>query len=318
MQDMQERRQGRARSRRKKRLKKSVKLTIAILVALLFFAGYVGSKYYMSVYQSKLRGEVGKAHTEKDAGSEKLDGSDKREAEYIVFDVGDGEAILVKTGSTEVLIDTGSADSSDKLASDVQKNISGKLDYVVLTGPSDTRIGGVKKLYSEIDVDNTIIGELGETKTADIKKAIGKNGTITKGKSTTVELDYGAVLSIFKPEVASTDIQDQSLMTAFIYGDTRFVALSDAGPEEESKLVGVFSNCDVLVLARNGADSSNKASLGERYTVASTKAGSGLPAGAVISSHNSIFTTAKSGNIKFLTNSIITSTDTPPSEMIQK
>lgn len=97
-------------------------------------------------------------------------------------------------------------------------------------------------------------------------------------------------------------------MTLFTYGDSKFVAESDAGPEEEAKLLNALDSCDVLVLGRHGSADTNQVSLNERYTVVSTGKGSGLPAKKLVQKKQAIFSTAKSGTIKFSTDSALVDT----------
>ena len=300
---------SRTKKRRKKRLKKSVKLFILAFFVLVGIGAYVGYNYYINMHMADPHGAIGDADPEPDKTQSDYnldsDNNDTEEAHYWVLNAGTGEAIYIQIGSSDVLIDTGTKNFADKIVKIVEKNIRGKLDYVVLTNPDSGRIGGVKKLYKSIDVSHTIIGNLGD-KEESVRKTIGKNGDIVNGKSTTLELDHGATLSIFKPEVVSKDSRDQSLMTVFSYGDTAFVAESDAGAEEEAKLLGSIDSCDVLVLARHGsADKTNQIDLGERYTIVSTNKGSGLPSKKLIEKKSAIFSTAKSGTIKFTSDSTV-------------
>lgn len=296
----------RAKKRRKKRLKKSVKIFLSVFFIVLIVGSYYGYNYYISMITGPNEGIISDANPEEDMNkeSDNLTDATEEEANYWILNAGDGEAIYIQLGQSDVLIDTGTSGSADKVVKTLEKNIRGKLDYVILTNGAAGRIGGVKALYKKVDVEHTIIGNLGN-KESDVRKWIGNNGDIMNAKPTTLELDSGGTLSIFKPEVASKDARDQSLMTAFSYGDTRFVAESDAGPEEEAKLLTLVEDCDVLVLGRHGSDETNQVDLNERYTIASTGKKSGLPSTKLIEKKNSIFSTAKSGTIKFTSDSAV-------------
>lgn len=302
---------GRARKRRKKRLKKSVKIFLFIFIIILLLLGYLGYAYYASLHAEDPHGKIGGAAPTLDDNKESNQSDDEDNtvtADYWILDAGNGEAVYIKIGQTEVLIDTGTKDTTEKTVKTVKDNISGELDYVVLTNGEENRIGGVEKLYKDVDVTHTIIGDLGN-KESSIKKAIGKNGTVEKCKSSTYELEAEATIYIHKPDVSSNDPLDTSLMTVFQYGDTRFVTESDVGIKGEAKLLGFVSDCDVLVLAKHGSDQSNKVNLNERYSIASAAKGAALPSAAVIKAKSSVFSTGKSGTIKFISDSTMVETE---------
>ena len=302
---------GRARKRRKKRLKKSVKIFLFIFIIILLLLGYFAYAYYMSLHAEDPHGKIGGAAPTLDDKKESIQPEDDNNtvtADYWILDTGNGEAVFIKIGQTEVLIDTGNKDSAEKTVKTVKDNISGDLDYVVLTNGEANRVGGVEKLYKNVTVSHTIIGDLGNEEAA-IKKAIGQNGTVEKCKSSTYELEEEATIYIHKPDVSSNDPLDTSLMTVFQYGDTRFVTESDVGIKGEAKLLGFVNDCDVLVLAKHGSDQSNKVDLNERYSIASAAKGSSLPSAAVIKSKSSVFSTGKSGTIKFTSDSTIVDTE---------
>lgn len=302
---------GRARKRRKKKLKKSVKFVLFIFVVMLMIACYIGYIYYMSITTEDPHGEIGGAKpTENDnnLSVREDEPEDVETADYWVLNTGDGEAVFIKVGETEVLIDTGNKKNAKKTVKTVRENITGELDYVILTNGEQNRLGGVKELYDSVKVKHTIIGELGN-ESSSIKKIIGNNGSIEKCKSSTYELDNGATIYIYKPDVASKDPLDNSLMTLFQYGDTRFITESDVGIKGEAKLLGFVKECDVVVLAKHGSDESNKVNFNERYSLASASKGSGLPSSAVINGRSSVFATWKSGTLKFTSNSTMVETE---------
>lgn len=306
---MAEDRNNRSKKKRKKRLKKRVKIALLIICAVILGGVSIGYKYYLNRVERATKGTISNKPPE--SSNAENDGyqlkNDNESADYWILDAGNGEAIYIQIGDSDVLIDTGTKSTAKSITKTVEGNIRGKLDYVILTNGATGRIGGCKELYKNVAVDHTIIGDLGN-KDKDIRKIIGDNGDIINGESTTLELDKGATLSIFKPEVASKDSRDQSLMTLFTYGDSKFVAESDAGPEEEAKLLNALDSCDVLVLGRHGSADTNQVSLNERYTVVSTGKGSGLPAKKLVQKKQAIFSTAKSGTIKFSTDSALVDT----------
>lgn len=312
-------RKNKSRKRRKKRLKKSIKLTIFILIILMIIGVYEGISYYLSLSEADPHGTIEDAIPAEDEEKDDYELSTTPKADYWILNVGDGEAIFLRIGSTEALIDTGSSEYADKMVKTVKSHITGELDYVIITNGDKGRTGGIEKLYKSVKVKNTILGPVGDSKkSAEIKKLIGDNGTIINGKPTILDLEEGATLSIFKPEVSSDDIRDRSLMTSFTYGDTKFVSESDAGVEEEAKLIGLVQNCDVVVLSRYGNNSSNKVDLGERYAVISTKKKVSDLSDRILEKYSALYTTSKSGTIKFSSDSAIIETELSYEDVISQ
>lgn len=160
---MTEDRNNRSKKRRKKRLKKSVKIALLIICIIILGGTSLGYKYYLNKTERATKGTISNKTPE--GSTAENDGyqlkNDNESADYWILNAGNGEAIYIQIGDSDVLIDTGTKGASKAITKTVEGNIRGKLDYVILTNGATGRIGGCKELYKNIAVEHTIIGDLG-------------------------------------------------------------------------------------------------------------------------------------------------------------
>lgn len=69
-----------------------------------------------------------------------------------MLNVGQGDAILINTGSQKILLDTGDADERENLKRELDKFDVKTLDKVILTHPHADHIGGMSLLLKECEV----------------------------------------------------------------------------------------------------------------------------------------------------------------------
>lgn len=242
---------NRRRPRRRSRKVKKRFAVISILTMLVVAAmAFIGIELYIAKHSEDLYGEV-KGHSVTDIDEEANLGA----ASYTALDV-EGEAILIKTGDIEILIDTGAESSADKLIETLKGKVDGNIDYLVLTAPSDKRLGGLSRLAAEFGINTCILGEMGE-RDKEARTLLESCGEIIDGKDLTIDLREGVSFSILKPEVSSKQVGDKSLVTLFAFGEATFMSLSDAGEEEISRVSANLENSNVIVLARFGSESVN-------------------------------------------------------------
>ena len=291
----------RRQRRRRRRLKPTFKIFLFFMILIISGGTFLGIKYY---HLKHAPDPYGKLEDIQNAQNNNYDLTDEvmPEAKYWIINVGDGEAIFIKCGQTDILIDTGAEKNAKAVIDTIGGEITGKLDYLLITSTSARRIGGIKKICDEFQPKEVITGPLGD-KTKEITFAV-PGRKVEEGVNTTITLGENFYLSIFRPEVSSDDPYDQSLMTLFTYGDTAFFAESDAGEEEEARVIEQISKCDALVLSRAGSDSVNQhiADISCPIYIASCKKGSGPSAALVDAVNGSIYATYSSGTIKFSTN----------------
>lgn len=181
-------------------------------------------------------------------------------------DVGQGDAIFIKTGSKKVLIDGGFPDGKvlNYLNS---KNIT-EIDYVIATHPHGDHIGGLTDVFrSNITVHkvfdpgvshtthfyNNFVNEIYNN---NIDYEIGRVGD-------TLYLGEGISFDFLHP--SNTDglsLNDASIVNKLTYGDISFLFTGDAEKEAEEQMVARYSNNElkstVLKVGHHGSQTSTR------------------------------------------------------------
>ena len=289
----------RKKRRRRRKVKTSVKLITAVVVLVLSLGTYTGIRIYQLRNNPDPYGDISSQDLADDDSFTVADGS----ANYTVLNLGQGEAIRVKVGNVEALIDTGPADKSKELMKALKENVSGQLEYLVITSPAPGRTGGIGAVVDGMSVGTCVYCDLGE-EGGEIREKLLKCKTAFPGKDMSLDMGVDATLSIIKPEVSSSDARDQSLVTYFTYGTTGFVGLSDAGKEEISRAFGDIVMSNVVVLSQYGASEPNMAIPEGNYSttfIASAAKDSGVPT-EELTDHlkGSVLTTSSEGNINLV------------------
>ncbi len=218
-------------------------------------------------------------------------------AEFIFFDVGQGDASLIRTGTGCVLIDTGTNLSEDALAASLERLGVRRIDCLILTHAHEDHIGGADRILRDFNVQAVIARDTGETDAATwrLREAVRASGAelITPAGVTTYTV-CGLWLDVAVPFAEpQTEGNDNSLIVRVRFGDTTFLYMGDAEAATEQVLLtrfagGDFLDCDGLKLGHHGSDSSSGTAflraVSPRYAVASVGGGNsfGHPHGRVL------------------------------------
>lgn len=287
--------------RRRRRLKLSVKIFIVFFIIILSCGAYAGFMYYQSKHMPDPNGKLEEMQGTPDSNYDLTD-EVMPDAKYWVINVGRGEAIYIKCEQTDILIDTGADKDAKAIIDEIKGEITGDLDYLIITSLSDRRTGGFGAICENLKPASIITCALGD-KEKEMRKAAG-DCDLKEGGTTTIALTKNSSLSLFKPEVSSKDPLDQSLLTLFRYGATAFFAESDAGEEEEARVIEQIDQCNALVLARGGSDQVNQHVNDiscSTYIASCDK--NAKPSSALIENlKGSLFATYQSGSMHFTTN----------------
>lgn len=306
----------RKRRRYKKRVKTSVKIGVFSFILVASLASWIAYRFYVMNNYVNPFGEVETSNEEIEVIDDLESGTVSAEAFYEVIDVAGGEAIFIRSNGIEALIDTGTKDSSEALVKALSGKVSEKLDYLIITSPSDLRTGGVAAVAKEYQIGTCVLGELGEEGKRSVGQDIaGKADKIVEGKSASYDFGEGVTLFVIKPEVSSSDIKDKSLVTYFKVKDHGFIAFSDAGKEETARASSGIESCEAVVLPQHGAGDAIK-NISKTITastiVASASKDSGFPSPEIEEMfYDRVFSTGKTGTISFLikNNDVACSTD---------
>jgi competence protein ComEC len=194
------------------------------------------------------------------------------------LDVGDGDCTLIRTVSGEtILLDTGSAASAAHVINVLHRLHIKVIDLLVLSGPSESSIGGVPAVVSAFGAghihyvwDNAVETHRRAQRAADAA-LIGQRipSKIVHGGDA-IQIGAGTFLKVLWPPEHGMVARQDSLVLELDYGATRFLFTGTASAQTEDDLVagenetlGCGQTCSDLVLQspRSGSDTGTTAEL---------------------------------------------------------
>ena len=192
------------------------------------------------------------------------------------IDVGQGDAILVDLGDTEVLIDGG--DRSPGVTAYLEDYVNGSLEVMIATHPDADHIGGLIEVLDDFDVEEIWLnGDTSTSKTysdfiakvnaegAEVYEATWRHIIVMRGLMVYVLNQLGLrfiavgglmfdVLNPLGPLV--DDINNNSIVLMMSYCDTDFLFMGDAKEEAESSMMPA-GDIDILKVGHHGSRSSS-------------------------------------------------------------
>jgi|SRR6185369_93423 len=168
-----------------------------------------------------------------------------KRTEIVFLNVGQGDAILISQGSSQVLIDAGK--NGKDLLSHLGRYVpfwDRHIEFVIATHPDADHIGGFPSLLRSYTVDRVLTsGATSDTEVSKLfasateKYSVEKSERIFRG--TTLEFPSGGVLKIEYPllptDTVGGDTNASSVVARFEYGETSFLLTGDL-PREETVL----------------------------------------------------------------------------------
>ncbi len=191
-----------------------------------------------------------------------------REVQLHFIDVGQGDAILVRTPKGDVLVDTGGHTSADNLKAYLDEHNVRDLEYVIFTHPDLDHIAGGGEVLNHYHVKRVIRPRHdSSTKTyaalSDLIKNIKVEDIRADAES---EFNIGEVkFTILAPleENVSTN-NDASVVLRVGYGNTSALLTGDAQMKAEHEMVSKYGStkggmldCDLLKVAHHGSGTSS-------------------------------------------------------------
>lgn len=194
-----------------------------------------------------------------------------------VLDVGQGDAILIRTATGDTLIDTGDVDEQEQFRRELETAGVKTIDKLILTHPHADHIGGTPVLLADYAVrevyDN---GEPTATKLyRTYLKTIKEKGIPYRNlkDGDVLDLGGGVRLEIISPTEemveASTNAKGKrnlninSVTARLVYGDFTMLLTGDAEKETELGILERHDkstlSCDVLKVAHHGSKTSSSA-----------------------------------------------------------
>lgn len=187
--------------------------------------------------------------------------ADAMELSLYAINVRKADALLLRSGRSAYLIDTGSEDSERALLKALEKEGITHLDGVILTHTHQDHIGGFSALMeSGIEIDRIYVSGYMKKKNVEkhpIVKALKNTNRevifLTSGD--TLPLD-GGTLEVLGPREKSDKENNNSLvLLATVGGGSMLLAGDMEFPEEESLMAaGLIPHADVLKIGNHGED----------------------------------------------------------------
>lgn len=172
------------------------------------------------------------------------------------IDVGQSEAILVRSGSYSALIDAGENDQGSKVVSYIASLGIKSLDVVIATHPHSDHIGGMDDVIRAFDVGTIIFPDIADevmstTKTyTDLLMAIAQKGyKITLASPGDVYSLGEANLYILGPVKHYDDLNNYSVVSKLVLGEVSFLFTGDIEKKAEDDIVLSGQNISANVLS---------------------------------------------------------------------
>ena len=180
------------------------------------------------------------------------------------IDVGQGDCILIQVNHKNLLIDSGTSDSKQKLIRYLKKNNITKLDYIVETHPHEDHIGGMEKVIKTFEVGEFWAPKvLASTQTFEdmIRALRAKNLKIKIATpNTSLNLGPNSTCIMLSPNKTTYDnLNNYSCTLKISYKNSTYLFTGDIENEAEEELM--INNYDlstqVLKVAHHGSKSSS-------------------------------------------------------------
>lgn len=198
-------------------------------------------------------------------------------AELTLFDVGQGDSILFKTGNNKtIMIDTGGKGDENKSKSISHHNIAkfkilpslkrkgiSTIDYLILTHPHADHMGELPYLFEHLKIKNIILNSDGFPN--DLLKYIIKEGKMKNIKIHEVknisQINFEVTkLKFFNTFIpASSDKNEQSIIILIQYRNKNILLMGDATKNNESILLQNYKlpKIDILKVGHHGSRTSS-------------------------------------------------------------
>ena len=184
------------------------------------------------------------------------------------IDVGQGDSILIDTGGTAVLIDSGEIGCGEGVVEYLDSCGIRKLDYVIATHPHSDHIGGMPEVLSSLTVGQVVFPPLPDSKIP-MSKVYEDMLDVIEEKNIPVydaqpgerlRIGQGTYLDIIAPLHNDYDnLNDYSVVTRLIHGSNTFLLTGDMERASENDVLnsGAVVASNVLKVAHHGSTSSS-------------------------------------------------------------
>lgn len=178
-----------------------------------------------------------------------------------VFDVGQGESILMEYNDDCILIDAGSNSNEKRVVQYLNKLNINKINYAIATHPDADHIGGMESVIKNIHVDNFIMTE--DEKDTDTYRDVldvleSENINIIVPKENMNISLRDVDIDVIIPNDKYDGYNNNSIVVKATYGEFKILFTGDMEKEEEEDLIlqRIYLKSDILKVGHHGSKTS--------------------------------------------------------------
>ncbi|MCB2305969.1 MBL fold metallo-hydrolase [Clostridium estertheticum] len=180
------------------------------------------------------------------------------------IDVGQGDCTLIQVNNKNLLIDSGTSDSKQKLIRYLKKNNITKLDYIVATHPHEDHIGGTASVIKNFEIGEFYAPKaITSTQTFnDMIDALRSKNLKIKIATPNISLNLGpnATCFMLSPNKTTYDnLNNYSCTLKISYKNSTYLFTGDIETQAEQELIanGYDLSAQVLKVAHHGSKTSS-------------------------------------------------------------
>jgi beta-lactamase superfamily II metal-dependent hydrolase len=178
------------------------------------------------------------------------------------IDVGQGDAILIDRGDTDILVDGGPTSAS--VLAYLQGQGVADIDLLVATHPHADHVGGLADVLAQYQVSEVWVNGDAATSQAyqDFAAAVATEGAtvreVTRGYATQVG---GLDIAVLNPSQLTGDLNEDSVVLRLVCGEVSVLLTGDATSDSEVNMLatGLALDSDVLKVGHHGSATSTSA-----------------------------------------------------------
>ncbi|MDR3136345.1 MAG: MBL fold metallo-hydrolase [Coriobacteriales bacterium] len=181
-----------------------------------------------------------------------------------VFDVGEGLAVLIDDGATEVVIDGGYAKYGKSFSNYIHRYVDGDIEYVIATHSHADHVGGLTRLYEDYQIDHTIYGDTGtSTQYKDFESAARAEpySEFRNDVTESISLSEDVTLSIIDIIDDDKNTNNNSVIVVLDVSGIKTLITGDAEDKTEQLLFGRIGEVDIYVVGHHGSETSSSQAL---------------------------------------------------------